>query len=89
MARVVFTANLQRHVACEPRETPGRTVREALEAVFAANEKARGYVLDEQGALRKHMIIFIDGEMIKDRVRLSDPVPPNGEIYVMQALSGG
>jgi sulfur-carrier protein len=89
MPRVVFTANLQRHVACEPRETPGRTVREALEAVFAANEKARGYILDEQGALRKHMIIFIDGEMIKDRVRLSDPVPPNGEIYVMQALSGG
>ncbi len=89
MPQVVFTANLQRHVACEPQQTGGSTVREALDAVFAANEKARGYVLDEQGALRKHMIIFIDGEMIKDRVRLSDPVPPNGEIYVMQALSGG
>jgi sulfur-carrier protein len=89
MPRVVFTANLQRHIACEPQQAAGSTVREILDAAFASNEKARAYVLDEQDALRKHMIIFIDGEMIRDRERLSDPVPPNGEVYVMQALSGG
>lgn len=89
MPRVVFSANIQRHVACEPREAQGGSVREILDAVFASNEKARGYVLDEQGALRKHMIIFINGEMIRDRERLSDPVPADGELYIMQALSGG
>lgn len=89
MAQVVFTPNLQRHVACPPREVEGGTVRELLEAVFAENAVARGYVLDDQGALRKHMMIFIDGEQISDRVDLSDPVPPDGEVYVMQALSGG
>jgi sulfur-carrier protein len=35
------------------------------------------------------MIVFINGAMIQDRERLSDPVPPGGELYIMQALSGG
>ena len=89
MPRVEFTANLQRHVACPPVEVPGETVRDVLDAAFAGNERARGYVLDEQGALRRHMIVFINGEMIRDRERLSDAVPEGGEVYVMQALSGG
>jgi hypothetical protein len=89
MARVVFTQNLQRHVACPPAQAAGATVREVLDAVFAGNARARGYVLDEQGALRKHMIIFVNGDQLRDRVHLSDPVPPDGEVYVLQALSGG
>ena len=89
MPRVVFTENLQRHVACEPTDVEGRTVREVLDAVFAHNERARGYVLDEQGAVRKHMIVFVNGTMTRDRVGLSDAVPPDGTVYVMQALSGG
>jgi sulfur-carrier protein len=89
MVHVVFTQNLQRHVPCPPAELAARTVGEALDGVFAGNPGARGYVLDEQGALRKHMIVFINGEQIKDRAQLSDPVPEGGEIYVMQALSGG
>src|SRR2546421_62257 len=35
------------------------------------------FILDEQGALRKHMLIFIDGGQIVDRVHLSDPVKEN------------
>ena len=89
MPRVVVTPNLQRHVACPPVEVPGGTVREVLCAAFAGNERARGYVLDEQGALRKHMIVFVNGEQVRDRAGLSDPVPADGEVYVMQALSGG
>jgi molybdopterin converting factor small subunit len=89
MARVVFTPNLQRHVNCPPTQASGATVREALDAVFAANPAARGYVLDEHGKLRKHMTIYVNGEAIGDRVRLSDRVTDKCEIYVMQALSGG
>jgi hypothetical protein len=89
MPRVIFTSNLARHIAAEPVEAGGATVREVLEEVFAVNEMARSYVLDDQGALRKHMMIFIGGDRLKDRVHLSDPVPENGEVYVMQALSGG
>lgn len=89
MARVVFTANLQRHVACPMAEAPGRTVREVLDSVFASNAQLRGYVLDEQSALRKHMAIFIDGRALRDRTHLAEAVSETSEIYVMQALSGG
>jgi len=89
MPRVVFTQNLQRHVALSPRQVAGATVREALDAVFAEVPKGRGYVLDEHGALRKHMLVFVAGEPIRDRAALSDAVAPDAEIHVVQALSGG
>jgi hypothetical protein len=89
MATVAFTQNLQRHVACPRAEVPGATVREVLEGVFAANGRLRGYVVDERGALRKHMVVFVDGQQVQDRERLSDPVAAGSEVYVMQALSGG
>ena len=89
MVRVVFTPALQRHIACPPVEVAAQTVREALDAAFAGNARARAYVLDDQAALRKHMVVFVDGVRIRDRVHLSDRVLENGEIYVLQALSGG
>ncbi len=89
MVRVIFTPNIQRHVDCPPCEVAGRTVGEVLGAVFAANPRARGYVLDDRGALRKHMMVYIDGEPISDRETLGDPVADGGEVAVFQALSGG
>jgi hypothetical protein len=89
MVRVTFTANLQRHVACPTVQVPAGSLRDVLDAVFAANPRSRSYVLDEQGAVRPHMSIFINGVQANDRITLSDPVPPGGEVYVMQALSGG
>jgi molybdopterin converting factor small subunit len=86
---VVLTQNLQRHVACPNMHLPGTTVREVLQALFAEYPQVRGYVLDDQGALRHHMVIFVDGRQIKDRMHLRDPVSPDSEIYIMQALSGG
>ncbi len=45
--------------------------------------------MDERGALRKHMVIFVDGDKVMDRENLSDEVKPDSEIYIFQALSGG
>jgi sulfur-carrier protein len=89
MTRVVFTANIQRHVGCPEAYGSGRTVRDVLEAIFADNPQARGYVLDDQSALRKHMTVFVDGHTVRDRVRLSDAVTEASTIHVFQALSGG
>ena len=89
MPRVVFTSNLQRHVECPERDVSAATVGEALAAVFADLPKARDYVLDEQGHVRKHVHIYVDGQRIADREKLSDAVGPKSEIYVLQALSGG
>lgn len=89
MALVHFTVNLQRHVDCPTRESSGATVAEVLGDVFAKNPRLRGYVVDEHGALRKHVAVFVDGRQVADRDRLSDLAAPTSEIYVMQALSGG
>jgi len=89
MARVVFTQNIQRHVECPETEAGGSSVREVLDNVFAANQQARSYVLDDQAALRRPMTIFVDGRAVRDRTRLSDPVAAGSTIYVFQALSGG
>ena len=67
----------------------GATVREVLVAVFAAQDRLGAYVLDDQGMLRKHMTILIDGQRLKDLEKLSDSVTGKSEIWVMQALSGG
>ena len=64
-------------------------VREVLEAVFALHPRLRGYVLDDQGQLRKHMMVFVAGEQVRDLAGLTDRVAADAEVYVMQALSGG
>ena len=89
MPLVRFTQNIQRHVSCPPREVEGASLRGALEAYFAGHPAARGYVLDDQGALRKHMAIFINGEPVLDRKELADAVPTDGTVDIVQALSGG
>jgi hypothetical protein len=89
MPTVRFTDNIQRHVTCPTRDVDGETLRDVLDAYFGANAKARGYVLDEQGRLRKHMALFIDGRQIRDRETLRDAVDSVAVIDVVQSLSGG
>ena len=89
MPRVVFTSNLQRYVALPETQVDGATVAQALSAVFAQAPQARDYVLDEQGHVRRHVHIYVDGKRIADRKRLSDAVAAGSEIFVLQALSGG
>ncbi len=89
MARVVFTPNIQRHVDCPETDVPGASVREVLDALFAGNPRARGYVLDDQGGLRRHMAIYLGGRLIRDRIGLGDPVGEDDTLYIFQALSGG
>jgi molybdopterin converting factor small subunit len=89
MATLVFAASLRRHVDAPAARLAGATLRAVLEAYFSAHPPVRGYVLDDQGAVRKHVAIFINGTLIRDRAGLADPVRESDEIYVVQALSGG
>jgi sulfur-carrier protein len=89
MAVVHFTSNLRRHVDCPSMTAAGETVRAVLDVVFGANPRLGTYVLDDQGALRKHMRILVNGRAISDLEKQSDAVGPDDEVWVMQALSGG
>ena len=89
MPKVVFASHVQRHVSAPDAMVAGDTVRAALDAVFAGNRPLRGYVLDDQGHLRRHVVIFVDGVRVVDRVGLTEPVRADSEIHVLQALTGG
>jgi hypothetical protein len=89
VALLTFTRNLERHVACPAEAVSATTVHELFDGYFAAHPEVRGYVVDERGALRKHINVFVDGEQLRDRTRLSDTITPESQVYVMQALSGG
>src|SRR5690606_29720942 len=89
MAIVHFTSHLQSFVNCEPVEVTGENVGAAVAAALVGRDQLRTYILDDQGRLRRHVMIFVDGQMIEDRLGLSDPIKVDAEVYVMQALSGG
>lgn len=89
MARVSFTRNLERHIFCPAMDVPGGSVDAVLKQVFAVNPKLRSYLLNDQGALRKHVNIFVNNDLIADRASLSDTVGDSDEVFIFQALSGG
>ena len=89
MPLVTFAPALTRHVPCAPQQVAGGTLASALDAAFAAAPALRGYVLDEQGAVRKHVAVFVNGQMIASRSQLAVPLAPADQVMVIQALTGG
>lgn len=89
MPVVAFTPALQRFLAVSTMRVAGTTVGEALAVAFAARPGLRGYVLDDQNAVRRHVAVYLNGEPVRDRRRLTDPVDADDEIFVVQALTGG
>lgn len=68
---------------------PGGTLRDVLESLFAQCPTLRGYIVDDHGTMRHHVVAFVNGTAIRDKQTLADPVPPESEVYIFQALSGG
>ena len=89
MPTIHLTSHLRRVAPDGPTQVEAATLGAALDAYFATAPKARSYILDDQGRLRRHVAVFIDGELLVDKKDLGRRVTPNSEIYVMQALSGG
>jgi len=89
MVRITFPAVMQRHIAAPDMEADGKTVAEVLASAFRARPDLRSYILEDDGSLRHHMAMFVDGNQLVDRVALADRVRPDSRIDVLQALSGG
>ncbi len=88
MPTVSFARALARYMIDPFATVQGATVGEALGAVFASRSTLRGYVLDDQGAPRRHIVIYVNGRRVNDSVGLSDPIGPRDGIHVFQMLSG-
>ena len=86
MARVVFTSHLQRFVSCPEHDVQADRIESALQQIFETNPRLRDYILDEQGVLRKHVIVFVDGRRTRN---LNERISSTSDVHVLQALSGG
>jgi len=65
------------------------TVAEVIEALAREHPGIRDRVLDEQGELRRHVNIFIDGENARFAGGLKAQVGAKSEMWIHPALSGG
>jgi molybdopterin converting factor small subunit len=90
MPTVKFTYALKRFFP-NLKDTPtnGRMLGDVLHEIETVYPGVSQYILDEQGRLRQHVNIFIDGSMIANRTSLNQSISENSEICIMQALSGG
>ena len=66
-------------------EVDGATVGEALRALVASRPALGHHLVDESGALRRHVSVFVDGT----QADLDTSVGESAEIHVLQAVSGG
>jgi len=89
MPTVEFAPALTRHVPCPPQRVEGSTLGAALDNALRAAPALRSYVLDEQGAVRKHVAVFVNARMIASRTQLDIALQPQDKVMVIQALTGG
>lgn len=91
MARVKFTRHLVRFFPnlTDNTAVSGQTVAEIIAALDEKHPGLAAYIVNERGALRRHVNIFIGQDLIRDREQLQDTVAENDKVYIFQALSGG
>lgn len=89
MPHVEFAPALTRHVPCTPQQVAAPTLRAALDRALDAAPALRSYVLDEQGAVRRHVAVFVNARQIASRSALDIPLEDDDRVVVIQALTGG
>ncbi|MEP7129139.1 MAG: MoaD/ThiS family protein [Chitinophagales bacterium] len=90
MPIVKFTNALKRYFP-DLKDTPAKeiTIAGILHEMEFSYPGVSSYLLDEHGNLRKHVNIFIDGNMISNRTDLNNVIDEKSEVFIIQALSGG
>lgn len=68
---------------------PPGSVAEVLRTMNDVAPGFTDYVLDERGAVRRHVKLCINDTIVIDRKTLTDVVEDNDTLFIFQALSGG
>ena len=89
MVTVEFAPSLRRHVDCPPQQVAPGNLRQVLDAALQAMPALSTYVLDDQRAVRKHVAVFVNADMVHDRVKLARHIVDGDKVLVVQALTGG
>jgi sulfur-carrier protein len=86
MPRVVLTGSIRQHAGgLGVVEVGSKTARAAIGELEAAHPTLRGWVVDERGALRRHVKLFLGAEAVSLDVALD----PDAELHIVAAISGG
>jgi molybdopterin converting factor small subunit len=68
----------------------GATLGAVLDDLAARLPLLERRIRDEQGALRPHVLVFVDGLMVRrDTADMGTPVPEGCEVLIAPAVSGG
>ena len=86
---VTFAASLRRHVDCAPQSVAPASLREVLDAALVAAPDLAHYIYDDQRAIRKHVAVFINQDMLAQRSNLTQTLQAGDQVLVVQALTGG
>ena len=89
MPTVEFAKSLRRHVECAPQTVPPGSLREVLESALQAAPGLASYVFDDQRAVRKHVAVFVNADLVHERARLERAIGEADNVLVIQALTGG
>lgn len=84
--RVLIPSALQSYTGSLWVEAEGRTVDAVLRDLDRRFPGIRFRMMDEQRRIRRHIRLFFNGEMLFDP---DHPLPADGELCIVQALSGG
>jgi hypothetical protein len=83
---VILTGSICQHVGgLGAVDVAGDTAGAVVSALEAAYPPLRGWVVDEQGVLRRHVRLFLRGSA----VALDAAVGPDEELHIVAAISGG
>ena len=85
MAQVRLRAPLSELCGGREHEVDGATVGDVLLALERANRPIAGWVLDEQGRIREHVNVFVNGTPGEERTQ----VAAGDCVYVLPAITGG
>ena len=85
MAQVRLRAPLSELCGGREHDVDGATVGDVLLALERANPPIAGWVLDEQGRIREHVNVFVNGTPGEERTQ----VAAGDCVYVLPAITGG
>jgi molybdopterin converting factor small subunit len=86
MPRVLLTGSIQQHVGgLGAIDVAGDTTGAVVRALEAAYPPLRGWVVDERGALRRHVKLFLHGRA----VGLDAALGHDDQLHIVAAISGG
>ena len=89
MVKVALTANLQKYYPDPKFEIEAATLRELFAKMDERRERFSHYILEDNDVVRKHVNIFINGEVLRDKSNIDVNLAPGSQVHIMQALSGG